>query len=455
MKTEKSLSPRIRGIETMMLILVFILSACVNNVPGDDDSPLPDTDEVTVHINTRTDAEGIPPVYPVRIYAFDTEGTCKANQTIESADDDIALTLTAGTYTVYALAGATTTRYNIPAANTIAPTTVIPTLVADGLHDELQTAHANITLTNGETTNLSLTVGRRIAGINAEITNLPADATAVAVTVQPLYPAINLSGDYLDTASEPTSATIDLTSEAPEQGNWATEATAFVLPGTDKATITIAITTAQGTQTYAYNTNITINPAYQINIEATYTAGAPQLQGTLTGTDWEGTETVSFDFGPGATDEEPEPSEPTEPSGDVPSPGTLYKDCYVLSVTTTPTAAQVVLLAPHETTITGTTASPAPTQIADYLATYTHQGITNWQLPNTQQATLIYTNYSTINKALKAAGKLPMDDAEYIFRDSSTQNIRTFSKSESPANADAKIYDKGTYNLRPVATIEI
>lgn len=89
-------NPVFPHLATILVSTLLIFASCVNSVDEDDDNN-PNTPPPTAEarINTRTDAAGVPPVYPVRIYAFDATGSCAANQTITTADDDIALPLSA------------------------------------------------------------------------------------------------------------------------------------------------------------------------------------------------------------------------------------------------------------------------------------------------------------------------------------------------------------------------
>ncbi len=81
------------------------------------------------------------------------------------------------------------------------------------------------------------------------------------------------------------------------------------------------------------------------------------LTGTITGATWLGERTISFDFdenGSSAnegnnTDPTPDPS-PTG-AGSVPTAGTIYQTCYVLSVTDNGDNADVTLLSPNEVTM--------------------------------------------------------------------------------------------------------
>ena len=448
MKTKNLAFTHFSGIRTSLLFVILILAAsCVNNIDDDsDEEPYPDFNEPTTAqaiINTRTNVEGIPPVYPVRIYAFNAAGKCTASQTVSGSDDNIALPLPAGTYTIYALAGATNTRYKLPDAETITSQTTLELIENNGLHDELQTDHATITLEDGETENLTLTMERVVAGITVEMKGLPEDITTCTITLQPLKPGVKLDGTY--TAEASAKSTIALTATNNADGTWSTNTPQFVLPGTDKTTITIGLTTTEGTKQYSYSSNIIIEAGYQISIQATYLAGTPQLLGTITGTDWKGSQTISFDFGSHSGN--------GDGSGESPHPGfdaeegDIYHGCYVLSVTST----QAILLAPNEATFTGSTQNPLAEQIAAYLSTYSNQAGNGWQLPTTQQATRIHNSFAAINKVVDTS----MDaNNEYVFADGNGI-LRFFGQNEAPSDTQHQATNAATYTIRPVKIINL
>lgn len=441
--TAKSLSAMSLAIvRVAILVTTLVITSCVNTI--DEENPQPDPGDnlptAQARITTRTGANGIAPVYPVRIYAFNTAGKCAAIQTIDNDETDIGLSLPAGTYTIYALAGATDTRYTLPTAETITPTTTLQPKATDGLHDELQTAHATITLASEETQDLTLTVERCIAGVTVQVINLPETITACSITLQPLKPGVNIDGTY--TTDTPGAATINLI----DKGNrtWATNNRQFILPATENTTVTISLTTADETKHHSYNSTITIEAGNKVNIEATYQAGALQVAGTVTGADWKGNQSINFDFGEADNPHEPTPETPGDFNA---APGDIYKGCYVLSVTPT----EALLLAPDEKNFTGSTQNPLADQINAYLATYTNQAGSEWQLPTTQQATLICDNFFNINS--KVSYKMSVTET-YIYLDSKGV-MRWFELYERPTGTTNKAAETAAYSIRPVKTIKI
>ena len=378
--------------------------------------------------------------YPVQVYVFQGND-CKAVQTIGDEGQTLNLPLVEGTYSVYAVGGAGSTDYNLPTKDNATTTTALTLKEGRSLTD-LMAASATATLVDGGTNTVTLGMTRKTMLIqDVTIKKIPTAATAVSVTIAPLWQALTVSGAC---ANAGQSQTIALTKQA-DNRTWTNDATAFVMPPSSQpASISVNITSGGTTKTYTYSTSDQLEAAYKINIDGTYTeAVGVNLTGTITGATWLGERTISFEFDENGSNgvNGDDPSELNNSSSDIPAVGDTYQGCYVLTVNDADDYAEVTLLSPTELTgIDYSSNIQASTDAA--LSTVTDGDISGWEVPTTAEAQLMYNARETI-------GNLTANS--YLYCGSS--GYRAFKPS---AEAFGPINGLMTSTvLRPVATITI
>ena len=401
--------------------------------------------------------------YPVTVYVFSGE-ECRAVQTIGDEGQTLNIPLVEGTYTVYAIGGASSSDYVLPTADDALATSAI--VLKDGkTHGDLMAAQATATLVDGGTNTVTLGMTRKTMLIQSvEIKKIPTAATAVSVTIAPLWQALTVSGTF---ATAGTSSTIALTRQEDNrtwtlpslsgdgssaalpshQGEGPGVGSVFLLPPSSQpASVSVNITIGGATKTYTYSCSDQLEAGYKINIDGTYTeAVGVSLSGTITGATWLGERTISFEFDEsGSSASEPnnpsDPSEPSEPSSDFPAVGDTYQGCYVLAVTEIDeTSAELTLLSPNEQAATTTGNADAA------LAALGAVGISDWAVPTKAQMQLV-------------EAKLLADDAslagmKYLYRKSNDGlGYRALGAAET-AWPTANTTD--SYRLRPVAVVSI
>lgn len=335
---------------TFVAVMALVLTGCGKDVVEENSAS--QTSSV-LQIRTRSGSEAAVS-YPVNVYVFQNDD-CKAVQVIGAADQALKLTLTEGDYSVFAIGGADAETYTLPAKEDATKTTPL-TLNENKTLTDLMAASSTVTLIDGGSNTLTLGLERKVMLVQSiTISKVPAAATAVSLSMAPLYQALTVGTSY---AAETGTATIALTKQ--EDGRtWKSTAEQFLLPPSSQpATIAVNITTSDGTKSYSYSSNEELEAGYKINIEGTYTeAVGVELTGTITGATWKGERTITFNFdesgATGSTTEEPTPSEPSSGdntvTGDIPAVNTLYHGCFVLSVTEIDdNSAEVVLVSPNE-----------------------------------------------------------------------------------------------------------
>ena len=383
--------------------------------------------------------------YPIAVYVFAGE-ECKAVQTIGDEGQTLNIGLTEGTYSVYAVGGASSSDYVLPTTDDAAATSAIA-LREGHSHGDLMTAQATATLTDGGTNTVTLGLTRKTMLIQSVVVKkVPTAATAVSVTIAPLWQALTVSGTFSGVSG---SQTIALTKQS-DGRTWTLsgESGEHVLPPSSQpASVSVNITIGGTTKTYTYSCSNQLEAVYKINIDGTYTeAVGVCLTGTITGATWLGERTISFEFDEsGSSASEPnnpsDPSEPSEPSSDFPAVGDTYQGCYVLAVTVDDggESAELTLLSPNEQAATTTGNADAA------LAALGAVGISDWAVPTKAQMQLV-------------EAKLLADDAslagmKYLYRKSNDSlGYRALGAAET-AWPTANTTD--SYRLRPVAVVSI
>ena len=449
-------------------LAAMLLTACEKGLDEGiaDVAPAGQVTNSVLQVRTRSGGsagEEATVAYPIAVYVFAGE-ECRAVQTIGDEGQTLNIPLVEGTYTVYAIGGASSSDYVLPTTDDAAATSAIA-LREGHSHGDLMAAQAKATLTDGGTNTVTLGMQRRTMLIQSVVVKkVPTAATAVSVTIAPLWQALTVSGTF---ATAGTSSTIALTRQEDNrtwtlpslsgegssaalpshQGEGPGVGSVFLLPPSSQpASVSVNITIGGATKTYTYSCSDQLEAGYKINIDGTYTeAVGVNLTGTITGATWLGERTISFEFDEsGSSASEPnnpsDPSEPSEPSSDFPAVGDNYQGCYVLAVSTVDeTSAELTLLSPNEQA--ATTVGNADAALAALGAV----GISDWAVPTKAQMQLV-------------EAKLLADDAslagqKYLYRKSNDGlGYRTLGAAET-AWPTANTTD--SYRLRPVAVVSI
>lgn len=411
---------------TFIAVMALVLTGCGKDVVEENSAS--QTSSV-LQIRTRSGSEAAVS-YPVNIYVFQNDD-CKAVQVIGAADQALKLTLTEGDYSVFAIGGADAETYTLPAKEDATKTTPLTLNEGKSLTD-LMAASSTVTLIDGGSNTLTLGLERKVMLVQSiTISKVPAAATAVSLSMAPLYQALTVGTSY---AAETGTATIALTKQ--EDGRtWKSTAEQFLLPPSSQpATIAVNITTSDGTKSYSYSSNEELEAGYKINIEGTYTeAVGVELTGTITGATWKGERTITFNFdesgATGSTTEEPTPSEPSSGdntvTGNIPAVNTLYQGCFVLSVTEIDdNSAEVVLVSPNEVAVgKGRTAiNNQNLNLDDYInskiAEASVDAIDDWRLPTFDELVALNSICTTANTIFANNGGTVIDNTKkYLYID--------------------------------------
>ena len=388
------------------------------------------------------DADAATVAYPVQVYVFQND-ICRAVQTIGDEGQTLNIALTEGTYSVYAIGGASSTDYSLPTKDDATTTTALTLKDGKALTD-LMAATATATLVDGGTNTVTLGLARKVMMIqDIEIKKIPTAATAVSVTFAPLWQNITVGANYAGTTG---SSTIALAKQS-DGRTWKNTASAYLLPPSSQpASVSVNITIGGTTKTYTYSTSDQLEAGYKINIDGTYTeAVGVALTGTITGATWLGERTISFTFdenGANGTNgtNEPDPNNNTAAT-DYPAAGSTYQGCYVLAadVADDGQSAELTLMSPSETVCVGTEAA-----VTAALATLGTAAVSGWELPTKSQMQLVEAKLLSDDASLSGAF--------YLFRKSDNgigyHKLGGTSWATVPNTTTA-------YRLRPVALVTV
>ena len=422
------------------VLAVLGLTACEKTLDvGEDNASTGQVKNSVLQVRTRgASGDGATVAYPVAVYVFQGD-ECKGVQTIGDEGQTLNIALTEGTYSVYAVGGVSASDYVLPTVSDALTTSAMALREGKELTD-LMTASATVTLVDGGTNTVTLGMARKTMLIqDVTIKKVPSAATAVTVTVAPLWQSLTISGTYSTTNG---SSTIALTRQE-DWRTWKNSGSAYLLPPSSQpASVSVNITMGGTTKTYTYSTSDELEAGYKINIDGTYTeAVGVNLTGTITGATWLGERTISFTF-----DENGSSTSGNDNNGgnggdsqDFPSVGDTYQGCYVLAVTVEDDglSAELVLLSPNEQTVTS--ASDAESALASLGV----DGISDWTVPTKAQMDAFAAARNDVTPA-PAGGN-------YLYKNNNGNYCQYTLATGATGSAN---YITGI-NLRPVAIVSI
>ncbi|MBO5871648.1 MAG: hypothetical protein J6Q75_03270 [Bacteroidaceae bacterium] len=436
---------------------VALLTACQKISLEDFNAP---TTESEVRILTRS-ASNVNISYPIYLYAFNiSSGKLQSSSTLKSESDTPVLNLGAGTYHLVAVAGIEDCE--VPEQPTINSTITLP---KDSLLQQpLQMGSADISVS--KSTTVTITLYNQVTAINIALTDIPDDVSACHVSFSLMHNSISYGGKLSGT----TVNTIELN----KQGNNIWSAPLFyTLPSSNQQlTLSINCTSPQVSNTYGYihNGQLAANTPY--NIMGSYKTGFA-VNGVINLAGWNAPQEINFTFGAenneNSDDSNDDENDDTEEDRDeyvvnsIPKVGTIWNNHFVATVLDATTSeAELILLSTTEWDgVTSATHAETPHMAANFAASYTEDGMTNWSIPSRDEAKLMRT-------------AIGLDKLEYINAVLKANNIPQLNVGESDKGESIRylcddatftyVWDgtsisksgtKRTYNLRLIKRVKV
>lgn len=288
--------------------------------------------------------------YPVNVYVMDDAGKCVDLKQLDSASDELKFSLSAGTYDVYAIAGADEESYELPTKDNAQKSSEVK-LREDMEHGDLMVSSDNVVVTKDEKNTLTLTMSRKVSEVEAvKIEGVPSDATAVEITLSPLVKNIRLDGTNSD---ETTSKTFPLIKSS-TNGTWVTTSTGYILESTSNLTIKVGMTIDGSKSSYTCNYKGKVEANHKLTINGTYNNNTVALQGVLTGAKWGDPVTIDFEVGGENNNDNSSSEEDNKNTGDdtqkegSTSVGSIYDNCLVIKSATNGNTMTLTLMAGEE-----------------------------------------------------------------------------------------------------------
>ncbi|MDO4172702.1 MAG: hypothetical protein Q4E63_04515 [Prevotellaceae bacterium] len=344
-------------------------------------------------------------VYPITVYAYDSNNAVAAQQTINSPEDGISMRLKTGQYTISTVSGST----DFSKGYTTTP---------------LMMGTKQISLTSDIAEDIAMQY--KVASVNVVLTDVRPEATSVSISLAPLYGSINNKGE-LSGSVEPM---LECTKSA--DGTWTT-GTFYVLPSINTTPVlTIKQTLSSGKTELSHKTIKQIVAGTPYLYKAQYDKNSTHyiLTLTISGATWGEGATETFVFGeddssidtpvtPGTPDT---PDTPVTPSSI--KAGTIWNG-HIVALVNGNTAT---LLSKKEWDLADVDVLPT-----DEIAAYSEDGMTGWTLPTEEQGKTIAEtyhrvddnpNYANLNSVLEANGLTKIqdskDDIKYLCGDGTT-----------------------------------
>ena len=296
---------------------VVVFSSCEKVVFVDDEGASGLTDGVSqLTITTRGDGgSGEESVPQTQVYVFASTGECVEILTTDGDDNTASVQLKSGTYTLCAVGGNDLGRFTLPTQSEATPASVI-TLKEGKVMDSFFNKQTVVALKAGEDQNESIVLERMVACLNkVEIAGVPAEVTAVEVSLSPLYSAIRLDGTFPDSPLADYKATL---TRQDDGTTWKASPGQLLFPSPDEPVVTVSFTTASGMDTYSYTMEEALEANHYYNLSGTFKSSKARLSVTLTAADWGDERDIDFEF--------------KDTDGAIPEAGEYYKGYYVVSV---------------------------------------------------------------------------------------------------------------------------
>lgn len=361
----------------LWLLLLSAVAACDNvSIEGPDSGSTVVESGAEVWCRVPKDITIAP---GMKVFAFNSEGRCKAETDVASLDSATPLSLSSNTYSLSFFAGISA--YEMPekpsAEAIVRPLPPYNTSISPLLY-----AVSEVTIGKTPAT-LRLSGDYAVCSFSLDIANVPDDVSALSILISPLYSGISLKGEHTG------SSTAELPCH-PNEGLWST-GEVYLMPSiTDSPCLTIRATYADG-EVETYDTPIPqplqAGMSYAL-VGDFLNLSHDQFNGSAGAIGWGETVSEEFHFGPGATDDRPiggggEDYVEEKDVDSIPIEGSVWSGHVVVFVQDN----EALLLALNEVEGVGSAFNPAYTDsIETYSKGYSEWKLKGWRLPTRDEA---------------------------------------------------------------------
>ncbi|MCQ2074195.1 MAG: FimB/Mfa2 family fimbrial subunit [Bacteroidaceae bacterium] len=377
--------------KTSLLLMAAILTAsCEKSAFNQSEYGNGKTSQVD--ILTRS-AVGSSFDYPLTVYAFNSDGTLKASQTISSQEEQMSLTLNSGqSYRIVAIT-APESDYTIEDAPDI--TSVICIKSADKIADKPMGWGLAEIIPSSEKSTVAIHMGQRMASVSIALAGLPSECSEVSVSVQSVAQSMTLEGENRE------SGTAHI--KCGKNGDKWQSVAAYLLPSDTEQTIfTISYKDNGGDHFCSVTYNGQLDAGTPYNISGTFADGGINLTGNISMTGWNESINLNFSFGPGTNTVIDSGS--NEDDGQVykvsqiPSPATIWEGhVVVITDSTSRNSATLTLLSLSDWgDMTASTHAATPDMARSTASAYQEFDLKNWRIPTEDEARALFNAYNNL-----------------------------------------------------------
>lgn len=431
-------------IRTCLTFILFTMLAACEKV-NFDETDQENTSDNRISITTRanTDIE-----YPLHIIVLDEENKHIKSNVIESGNEDISLSLDAGTYHIVAVAGIKECQQT-----DFSSKDKIITLPEDNrTSTPIQMGSTDIMITQNATA--TITMYNQVAAFDLSLTDIPSNASSVSVSLSMLCNKL----DVIGSVSGETSTNIELKKQS--DGRW-TAPRFYTLPSSnDRLTMSINIITPESQETYGYTYHGAIKANTPYILTGSYNQGFI-INNEIALAGWSKAENISFTFGDNNEDSGPNDKEELQK---MPEVGTLWNNHLVAAIDyLSDTEADIILLSLTEWSgITSAFNTEIPNMANDIAASYTEDGMKDWRIPTKEEVKLMRNsigldNLDYTNEMLTSNKYTPLKYGEDAENDVTIRYLCEGAKYSYvwTTNSTTQAGSKRTYHMRLVNRIKV
>lgn len=384
------------------LISVFVLSGCYQEAPTEE---LVSNGSSKLSVLTRS-VTGNSIQYPLTVFAFDSDGKCKAKTVVEDDSGKINMKLADGVYRITSISGYD--GFVFPSKES--QSSLITTISGNYGSSPLSIGQADVYI-SGTSTTATLLMALQVASMKVSLNGLPDDIRKVSVSFANQYSSISLGGELTD--PKKTEVVCE------KKGDTWESCLFYLFPSSSPSTVlTITITGNDGVQTYGYNYNSPLIAGVPYVLNGSF-SGDFTFKGFVEMASWANEVTVDFNFGPGHSNADDSGSQNSVYAvSQIPRPCSVWDGHIVALVdneTTTEADLLLLSLSEEENVLSGF--SSVPNDASNIANAYSENGLTGWRMPTKEEATRLKnlyfgSNITGLNNAIESVGGKALTQTE-------------------------------------------
>lgn len=283
----------------LLTVLLPALALCwASCSKSTDDSDADGSDGATLTVQVRgqgADGGAMTVSRPIHIYAFGSDGSCRAQKSIGNEKQSAAFSLPAATYTLCAVAGTDGDSYDVPQKDTAIPSSAI-TLKGGTAHADIMAATPTaVTTGTDEGLTVTLPLQRQVWMLTkVTVRDVPQSVGGILLRIDNLHESITLSGTATGDAGW-----AEVSLQKQDDGTtWQAVSNQYLLEPDGEADISFTLTMTDGTQkTLHYVSSKELKANHKVSLNTSYEQiGTPSLRITVEGSTWEGETDISIDI---------------------------------------------------------------------------------------------------------------------------------------------------------------